>query len=195
MFLNPHPKDQVSVITQMVVMGCRRVYEYAEWCEKSLLKWRIVVIKMRCHHRRKRGTVKRKAASDHRVGTISSCFCSLPQVSCNYFLEGSWQPIICSTGRSNLCILTLDWENGGVQVTAWQSTQYQGRLLCWVCLMRISSWWQILESANYSPHSGRKPTRWRMAVFISTVWSAANGWNTLERQVGEFLMIVWVHGW
>lgn len=31
-----HPKDQV--ITQRVVMGCRRVYEYAEWCEKSLLR-------------------------------------------------------------------------------------------------------------------------------------------------------------
>lgn len=33
-----HPKEQVSGITQGVVMGCRRVYEYAEWCEKSLLR-------------------------------------------------------------------------------------------------------------------------------------------------------------
>lgn len=166
-----------------MLSGVRRVC----WGDESSSKCAVIT--------GERGTAKRKAASDHRVGTISSCFCSLPQVSCNYFLEGSWQPIICSTGRSNLWILTLDWENGGVRVTAWQSTQYQGRLLCWVCLKRISSWWQILESANYSPHSGRKPTRWRIAVFISTVWSAANGWNTLERQVGEFLMIVRVHGW
>lgn len=55
MFLKVHPKDQVSVITPMVVMGCRRVYEYAEGCEKSLLRWGIV-IKMCCHHRRQGGT-------------------------------------------------------------------------------------------------------------------------------------------
>lgn len=152
--------------------------EYADWCEKSLLRWRIVVIKMHCHHLPKRGTVKRTAASDHRVGSISSCFCSLPQMSCNYFLEGSWQPIICSTGRSNLWILTLDWENGGVGG------------FCWLYLM-ISSWWQILESANYPPHIGRNPTGWRISIFISTVWSAANGWNTCR--VGEFLMIVLVN--
>lgn len=130
MFLNLTPKTRRVWSLRWRLWAVEGSSEYADWCEKSV-EVTNSLHQMLCHHLRKRGTVEWKAALVRRDGSISSCFSSPPQVSCNYFLEGSWQPIICSTRRSNLWILTLDWANGGVRVIAWQSTQHKGRLHCW----------------------------------------------------------------
>lgn len=66
------------------------------------------------------------AAQECWVGCISSCPFSSPPVSCSYFMEGSWQPIICSIGgHSTLWNLSVELEEKVVnQILWWKNTPW-----------------------------------------------------------------------
>lgn len=104
------------------------------------------------------------------------------------FSEGSWQPIICSAGRSNLRISTVDWENGGGRVTAWQSNQNQGRRHSWLWLDLDRRFWNQLIILSIS--EGIWQDGGHQSLF-SLKWS-----EVLEhlRMLSWFLMTVWAYG-
>lgn len=103
-----------SEMTQMAAVGCWRL-SWVRW-------WDSAKATNGLHQNALSSPVK------ERDGEVKGC---LGSQGCHYiilllfltsgvmqlFSEGSWQPIICSAGRSNLRILTVDWEDGGGRVT------------------------------------------------------------------------------
>lgn len=108
------------------------------------------------------------------VGCISSCPFSSPLVSCSYFMEGSWQPIICSVGRSTLWSLSVEWgEKEASQIIQWKNapmssvtdlenvTRIDWEASCFSChrktildgcfwiLQMFSSWRAIADRCNF----------------------------------------------
>lgn len=147
-------------------------HEWADSSGKKLLRWQVVFIILHWRHLSVKSFWNEWMPQECWVGCISSCPLCSPLVSCSYFMEGSWQPIICSIGRSTLWDMSVKWEEKEVNQipgweyapTAWVSdlenvTGIGFETLCVSCQRKIVLDWSFWIQYIFSSHPGRMVDR------------------------------------